>query len=198
MKNWRWENFAPAEVLSPHGLKLLRRNNLKLQGFALDGLQNFRTFIQAPISVNHGHLKYRGYRSTAENAWLPGSTKKKPIRGAPDSTHVQGIAFDQNCYSTTLPNFYVTAVRYSLEQARKSGGNPSHKGFRAIGVYPNKNFIHTDFRSFPRQKEDYVFLFNGEMKGYGFPLYEKDMPKTLPALLQLLKRELRLPGHWSL
>ncbi len=186
--NWRWENFSPKEVLSPGGLALLRRNNLKLQGFALDRLQWYREFLQAPISVNHANLKYRGWRSAKEN---------KNIGGVPDSPHVQGVAFDMNCYSADLSQFAIATVAYSLEQAKNTQGNPYHRGFRGIGIYPKKKFVHGDFRSFAAKSEDYVVIWNGDAGG-AIVLKEKDKPKTLPELLDLLKRELKLPQYWRL
>ena len=177
---------------------MLRRNNLKLQGFALDRLQWYREFLKAPIVVNHAHLKYRGWRSTAENANLGYNKKKgRVIKGVPDSPHVQGIAFDMNCYSAELSQFAIATVAYSLEQAKKTGGNPNHRGFRGIGIYPRQNFIHGDFRSFTAKSEDYVVLWNGDVDG-ALILKERDLPRTLPGLLDLLKKELHLPRNWRL
>lgn len=188
MDKWRWANFTPKEVLSPKGLSFYRRNVFKLQGYAMDRLQWYREFLRAPISINHGHLKYRGWRSSYENA---------NIGGRPDSTHCQGIAFDMNCYQADLAPFAVATVAYSLECAKNSKGDPAHRGFRGIGIYPKKNFIHGDFRSYAAQKEDYVVIWNGDAGGV-LILHEKHTPKTLPALLRLLKVELKLPENWRL
>ncbi len=187
MKDWRWDNFTPKEVLSPDGLALLRKNNLTLQGHALDRLQWYREFLKAPLSINHAGLKYRGFRSWREN---------KKIGGAEGSKHCFGLAFDMNCYSASTSAFTVATVAYSIEQIKKNK-TPHHRGFRGIGVYPKKNFVHGDFRSFAAQNEDYLLIWNGDAGGL-LVLHEKDFPTSLTGILALLKRELNVPHSWSL
>ena len=192
---WRWKYFSPAEVLSPDGQKMLRRNNLKLQGFALDNLEKFREFVGKPIYCNHKTLKYRGYRSAKEN---------RRIKGVPDSQHCQGIAFDLNCYSIPLSVFAVYALLYTYREMSAHKGSPEHQGFRGLGIYPKKNFIHVDFRTLPFEKENYVIVFNqdtkiaGTNKGPSTILDMKQLNKKPEELLELLKKKLYLPRKWSM
>lgn len=171
-ENWRWGNFAPHEVLSPHGLKMLRRKNLKIQGFALDVLQSFRTRIGMSVMVNHGRLTLRGWRSTVEN---------KKARGVNDSPHVQGIAFDMNVYKMSLAQQAIATIR--------------QEGFNGIGIYPKKNFIHGDCRTILTPKLKVVW--NGSNKMAAI-LTEKHLSGSDAALLNFLKKSLLLPTNWTI
>lgn len=123
-KNWKWDNFLPHEVLSPSGLNMLRRNNLKLQGFALDKLEDFRTCLGVPIYINHAGLRYRGYRSSLEN---------HRINGVNDSPHCQGIAFDINAKGLDEFTLFFHALAFGE--------------FKGIGIYPKSHFVHIDCRT---------------------------------------------------
>jgi hypothetical protein len=185
--NWRWQYFKPEEVLSPDGLAMLNRNNLKLQADAMNKLVRFREKLGLPISVNHSSLHYRGYRSEKEN---------KKVGGVIDSPHSQGIAFDQTCYDMSLAQFAMAMIMYTWSEIRTNAGSPDHKGFRAIGIYPSKNFCHGDFRSFSGSREDYIVVWNGDnqktilLDKRGF----SDLPE---AVLYLLQKQLALPNKWS-
>lgn len=160
------------------------RGNLKLQGFALDRLVMFREFIDKPLHCNHAHLRYRGFRAAKEN---------KRIGGVPDSPHSQGIAFDLSCYDIPLAEFLTLAVMYSAL-------HPKNLGFRAIGVYPENNFLHVDFRTFLSDKEDYMLLWNrtSKINKASIIKYSDIFPESPARTLDLLKRELALPKKWRI
>lgn len=117
----RWPNFTPSEVLSPDGKKLLfTKGDLVIQPRLLDKLQVLRAHVDKPILVNHGSLKFRGYRSPAEN---------QTIGGASQSYHTQGLAVD-----VTIEGMHPRDV---AQVARMIG-------FTGIGIY--ETFTHLDVR----------------------------------------------------
>lgn len=116
--------FKPEEILSPDGLQQYDKGNFLIQGFALKSLNVIRENIEEPIYINHAGLKYRGYRSPDENAILEGS--------ADFSRHVQGIAFDCTITSEAWERLALAAIL---------------AGAKGIGYYPEKNFMHIDFRT---------------------------------------------------
>lgn len=181
---WRWKYFHPSEVLSDEGLRHLKRNNLKLQGFALDRLEMFRKWLGKPLHCNHGHLKRRGWRSTKEN---------RKIGGVNDSPHVQGIAFDLSCYDMSLAEFATAVVMYSAF-------HPSNEGFRGIGIYPDNNFVHVDCRTLPVKTEDYLVTWSRTLTTSRASIIKySDLFKESPArTLDLLKAELALPKKWRI
>ena len=116
--------FQPHEILSPDGLKQFDAGNLMLQGFAVAGLDKIREMINEPILVNHAGLTLRGYRSVQENITIPDSGRH--------SRHIQGIAFD----CTTKSRNYLELIIKALIV-----------GARGVGFYPQRNFVHIDFRT---------------------------------------------------
>lgn len=120
---WRWKYFTPEEVLSPDGLDQLARGNFLIQPSALDYLEALRANVGVPFLINHGNLKYRGYRSSSENS---------KIGGAEFSRHVQGIAFDVTPAQGSLTGLFKAALRFNV--------------FGGIGLYLSNNFVHIDTR----------------------------------------------------
>lgn len=123
MIDWRWEHFKPEEVLSPDGLRALDHGIVTISPLLLDTLEGFRSHIGHPLKINHGHLKYRGYRSCSENTKIGGETF---------SFHLQGLAVDVSCDELPLSKFMDVAESF-----------PDWTG---IGYYPNKGFLHLDIR----------------------------------------------------
>lgn len=120
-KEWCWPHFEPKEVLSPTAMhQLTKRGILLLQPEALDLLEALRNRIQAPIIVNYGENKCRGYRSALEN---------NVVGGALFSRHVQGIAFDITCKGIPPDSMATHAKRV---------------GWRYALPYPDENFCHID------------------------------------------------------
>jgi len=119
-----FKHFNPSEILSPEGLMEYEEGNLLLQGFAIKSLNIIRENIDEAIFINHGGLRYRGYRSPDENAIIEGS--------AHFSRHVQGIAFDCTIKSKRYELLALCAIM---------------AGAKGIGYYPDKNFMHIDFRT---------------------------------------------------
>lgn len=150
---WKWEDFKPDEVLSPDGLKFFNKGNLKLQGFALDNLQEFRKYLNLGIIVNSGNNRHRGYRSEKENKNLKGAV--------PNSTHTQGIAFDTTPSGAGLFSFYVTALTWSWLRLKlkKDSKKNVELGFRGFGIYKNSNFCHFDCRTIIN---DVLVIWNGD------------------------------------
>lgn len=136
MKNWKWPNFAPEEVLSPEGLEQLDRGILLVQPELLGMLESFRAFLGYPLLINHMNLRYRGYRSPRENYDI--------VHGEKYSFHMQGLAAD------------ISVPQLPLEQLRD---NAVKFGWHAVGYYPKKNFIHCDLR--PRIDNSYTVQWVG-------------------------------------
>lgn len=120
---WEWEYFEPEELLSPQGLLQFKTGNLLLQHSAINKLHEFRKLINRPFLINHAGLKYRGYRSPAEN---------QRLGGALFSRHVQGIAFDITPVNMKLKQFRDLAIDF---------------GWGGVGYYPKNNFVHVDDRT---------------------------------------------------
>ena len=102
---------------------VLRFPDFKPSEVLSDALQEFRTKLGKTILVNHGPHRRRGYRSFIENAAVNGETY---------SYHMQGVAFD-----LTAPGMTVS----ELAQAAREFG------WKGIGVYKKRNFVHVDLRS---------------------------------------------------
>lgn len=168
---WRWHYFAPREVLSPHGIKYLKRGNLKLQGILLDALDVYRSELGVPLYCNHENLVFRGWRSQKEN---------RTVEKVTDSPHIQGIAVDLSCYQMNLFDFLIKAIRF--------------KHWRGIGIYPHKNFIHHDIRTVLR---DIIIVWNG-YKNKTVILDKRAWAGSDESLAFLLKKELELPSNWEL
>lgn len=124
----RWPNFKPQEVLSPIGLRQLERGVLLIQPFLLDTLEEFRTELDRPITVNSFRNKHRGYRAHHENA---------AIGGRAYSYHIQGLAADCSVDGLSMQEFFDRAKSF---------------GWHGIGVY--ETFLHLDLR--PRLDESQV------------------------------------------
>jgi uncharacterized protein YcbK (DUF882 family) len=105
---WRWENFTPKEIACRGTGKLLVNED------ALDKLQALRDKIGKPFHVNSG------YRSPEHN---------EAVGGAPNSKHMEGIAFDISLSNLDRQILYQEAMAH---------------GFNGIGQYPS--FMHIDTR----------------------------------------------------
>lgn len=195
MNAWPWPHFGPEEVLSSTGLWYLEKKRvLKVQGFAMDAMEDWREYAGVPILVNFGHHRKRGYRSAKENS-LGG------VKGVSDSPHTQGIAFDQTPRGIPTFDFFVAAVAWTYLSFLDG-----ETGFGGLGYYHRKNFMHGDFRTL---LGDYIVLWNGEDNHVGVLYFEEiaDMePSELPArLIQLLKlpkdltikEQYLLPDSWE-
>ena len=107
---WRWPNFTPKEIACKGTGKLLVNED------SMDRLQALRTEIGLPFHVNSG------YRSPEYN---------KKVGGAPNSFHMQGMAFD-----ISLSNLNRGIMAEKAEDY----------GFNGIGQY--NSFIHIDTRDY--------------------------------------------------
>lgn len=109
-ENWRWPNFSPQEIAC-RGTGKIRVN-----AQALDKLQHLRTKLGKPLILNSA------YRSPEHNA---------KVKGAKNSRHMQGDAFDVSMTNQNPVEFLAAAKEV---------------GFTGLGFYPEarNNFIHID------------------------------------------------------
>jgi len=105
---WRWPNFSPAEIACRGTGKLL------INVAALDKLQALRDRLGKPLVLRSA------YRSPEHN---------RAVRGAPQSKHMDGAAFDI-AMSNHDPVAFEAAARAV--------------GFLGFGFYPRSGFIHVD------------------------------------------------------
>lgn len=110
---WRWPNFSPAEIACRGTGQLL------LDADAMDALQSLRTSVGKPFIINSA------YRSPEHN---------KRVKGARNSKHMQGIAFDISMANHDPQDFMAAARAH---------------GFNGIGEYPTLGFTHIDTRANP-------------------------------------------------
>ena len=109
---WRWENFSPAELASNGD------GSLVVVGYALDILQELRTLMGQPLTINSA------YRDPIYNA---------VVGGAPLSRHKVGDAFDVSI---------VGLDKWQLE------GLAKQVGFEGFGYYNSFLHLDTGgFRS---------------------------------------------------
>lgn len=94
-------------------------DSFRISDELIDGLQQLRDLIAAPIHINSG------YRCESHNARVGGSKNSK---------HVLGIAADITCSGINWNLLYHYAENIAIF---RNGG---------IGVYPESNFIHLDTR----------------------------------------------------
>lgn len=187
MSAWRWKYFTPEEVLSPKGLDDFARNNLRVQGHAMDKLESMRHRLGLPLRCNHSGLKYRGWRSYKEN---------KKIGGVEDSPHTAGVAFDLSCYKITMAEFAVWCLQDTYQQHLAAEPNTAqHGGVRALGIYPSQNFFHCDYRSFPHDRENYIVAWNGDNQRTAV-LDKRALSSNSQAVLLVLKSLLGVPQNW--
>lgn len=120
---WTSKYFRPEEVLSPAALLHYKQTgNCVMCPAMLGELDDFREFVGYPLFINHGELRFRGFRSYIENT---------SIGGAKWSWHMFGKAADISCYKLTLHQLHEAAKDFK---------------WQGIGYYPNNNFIHVDMR----------------------------------------------------
>lgn len=178
---WKYKFFKPKEVLSPDGLQQLERNNwIRCQEHALIALEEWRHWVDVMISINFADHVRRGYRSSEEN---------RAVKGGKDSAHVQGIAFDQTPHNYPCFDFFVMAVYWSY--LRYKAGLIAYRG---IGIYPQSNFMHGDFR---HNQDDLLILWNGYTKKLLTKAVKFDNI-DFKNLDTWLVSELNLPAHWKL
>lgn len=114
----RWPNFSPEELASKDRPPNQRRPGAVLiDPAALDKLQALRTRLGKPLVITSA------YRTPEHN---------RQVRGAPNSFHVQGKAYDVSMLNHNPGEFERAAVAV---------------GFRGIGHYPASNFMHIDDRA---------------------------------------------------
>lgn len=106
--NWVWPNFSPRE------LACKGTGRLTVDTGALDKLQDLRTCLGRPLLITSA------YRSPAHN---------KRVGGAPNSLHMQGVAFDVRMENQD-PHTFEAAARAA--------------GFTGFGYYPRQGFMHID------------------------------------------------------
>lgn len=123
---WKWEEVSPfftrAEVMSPNTVM----HPHLIDVIALHQLNEFRHKINKQLFVNHRNLHMRGVRSASEQLQLV-----ELVKGAENSQHVQGKAFDISCYDLKFTQF-----------ARKC-----RDFWPFVKEYPEKNFCHCDNRN---------------------------------------------------
>lgn len=130
----RWPDFKVEEVLSNDQLFLLDTKGVFPYSFrALDKLQAFRSFCDAPLQVNALGKRRRGSRSLHEIYEINRETRGKE-RGWDYSFHAW-CAFDVSSTSISVPDLYRLAVSFVHGALGAWGG---------IGLY--KTFIHVDDR----------------------------------------------------
>lgn len=117
-----WPDFQPREVLSPAGLRAFEMGVLVLQPEALNQLQCFRRMLGKPVLVNFGQHQHRGYRSHEEN---------ESVGGEEFSMHKLGLAFDITVEGLSSTELFGVAKAF---------------GWRGVGHYPKRNFVHVDMR----------------------------------------------------
>ena len=119
---WKWDKFKPEEVLSPYGIiKWRGKGELLIQPSLLDFLSKFRQVVDKPMLINHGDLKYRGYRDWHEN---------KKVDGTQHSYHMQGLAVDVTVRDMKPEDLYAAAIDF---------------GWKGVGLYDT--FVHMDLRN---------------------------------------------------
>jgi len=87
---------------------------VKISRELIEKLEKFREYVGKPVHINSG------YRTPQWN---------KKVGGVPNSYHTQGLAVD------------VSVIGVSLDELKKYA---IASGFRGIGIYRKKNFIHLD------------------------------------------------------
>jgi hypothetical protein len=107
---WHWPNFSPSEIACRGTGQLL------INVEALDALQKLRERLGKPIILTSA------YRSPEHN-------RSKRVRGAPNSRHLNGDAFDVSM-SNHDPDHFENEARAV--------------GFTGFGFYPKSNFMHID------------------------------------------------------
>jgi zinc D-Ala-D-Ala carboxypeptidase len=105
---WRWPNFSPAEIACRG------TGALKLHPAALDKLQALRDRLGKPLILRSA------YRSPEHN---------RAVRGAPQSKHMDGTAFD-----IAMSNHDPVAFEVAARAV----------GFLGFGYYPRSGFMHID------------------------------------------------------
>ena len=114
----RWPNFTPEEVYSPDALVTHKHI---LCPHSLDLLQKLRSELGVRIVVNFLNNRRRGVRTTEDNS---------EIRGAANSMHLHGRAFDIHSPDMPLSSLHTAAVKFV--------------GFNGIGLY--NTWVHIDTR----------------------------------------------------
>jgi len=122
------QNFAARELKSPNvetGYMLCS---------TLDIIQEVRTRIKLPIRVNGRGLKYRGYRTPDEHAYLQGINSNASVG---TSAHVYGSALDMSVPKGYTAEEFVAEIR---EAERDMGLRAGRIGWRKY----NGSWIHYD------------------------------------------------------
>lgn len=182
---WPYEHFKPEELLSPDGLTALSNKNVfKLQGFAVSTFIDWRKFLDMPIICNQPpHLKYRGYRSSKENALNTGQ------KGVEDSFHTQGVAFDSHTNELPILDYCFLMTAWTMRRIAEK-----KDAFHGIGCYPHRKFAHSDCRTV---FDDYCVLWNGKLNKTSI-LHLKEVSLNMNTFFKTFKEKLFLPLEWTL
>ena len=123
--NWEWDNFSPREVLSARGLILYNtRGVMPVRFSSMNLLESFRAYIDKPILINFGGNDKRGWRHPLDNKEIYGQDRF--------SFHLSGVAFD------------ITVVNMDVRELANAA---KAFGWKGVGTYPEKNFVHIDNRN---------------------------------------------------
>lgn len=116
------KHFDPIEVLSPDGLRMMRRGIIPQLPEALHKLDMFRGWLNAPLICNHQTTQLRGFRSPEENHRIYGDYRY---------TFHYWCAFDIHSPDISKEELFRAAIRFSWR-----------------GVYYDEklNFVHVDLR----------------------------------------------------
>jgi len=137
---WHWKNFQPRE------LACRGTGSIFINADAIEKLQRLRALLDRPLIITSA------YRSPSHN---------EKVKGAKDSLHMRGIAFD-----IRMDNHNPT----EFEAAAKA------VGFTGFGYYPKSGFMHID---------------TGPERTWGepFPISNSNLPPEPPRRPETLKED---------
>lgn len=123
--------FSGGELLSPDGLLGLERGVVLMDEGLLRLLGDFREWLGSGLLVNHGGLKYRGFRSWGEHCGVYRRLGREPVRY---SQHLYGRAVDVSGVGIGVEELLGAVLEWN--------GKYPDRRFSGIGVY--SSFVHLD------------------------------------------------------